>query len=161
MILLPGDILLWKVTPQASLIDRLVGWGERFTGQVDSTVTNYYHVGIVGVDPLHFYDSAPGGVKNSLIPIPFPLNIEVYRFIQPLTADQLLKMWTYANSQKGVGYNYVGVLTAGLVEVFGKPFCSELVWRIVTYAGRVICPWKTCLTPDDIANSSLLQRVAI
>lgn len=154
------DILAWRVDPSASVIDRLIGWGERQTKQINSSKANYYHVGMVGVDPLHFYDSAPGGVKNSLLPKPLPENIEVYRFITPIANDQFLKMWTYANSQKGIPYNYVGVLTAGLVEIFGRPFCSELVWRICTYAGIVICPWKTCLSPDDIAASPLLARVS-
>jgi hypothetical protein len=115
---------------------------------------------MVGVDVLHFYDSEPGGVANRLIPVPLPANIEVYRFIVPFTPAGLLKMWTYANSQKGTGYNYIGVLTAGFIQIAGKPFCSELVWRIATYAGVVICPWRTCLSPDDIAASLLLKRVS-
>ena len=156
----PGDILLWKVAASSSFIDRLIGWGERKTGQIGSATANYYHVAIVGVDMLHFYDSQPGGVGNRDIPKPFPAYIEVYRFKDPLNDDDLLKMWTYANSQKGKGYNYIGVLTAGMIEVWGKPFCSELVWRICTYAGRVICPWKTCLSPDDIAASTQLIRVS-
>jgi hypothetical protein len=159
MILQPTDILLWRVTPTASWIDRLVGWGERKTGQINSSQVNYYHVGMVGVDPLHYYDSAPGGVKNSLIPIPWPDNLEVYRFITPIKDAQMKTMWTYANSQLGIGYNYIGVLSAGLIEVFGKPFCSELVWRIATYAGIVMCPWQTCLSPDDIAASPLLRKI--
>lgn len=159
MILQPSDILLWRVNPAASWIDRFIGWGERLTGQINSRQVNYYHVAMVGVDPLHYYDSAPGGIKNSLIPIPWPSNIEVYRLIAPLSGKQMSAMWTYANSQIGTGYNYVGVFTAGMVEVLGKPFCSELVWRMATYAGTVICPWKTCLTPDDIAASLLLERV--
>ena len=160
VILKPTDILLWRVSPGSNWIDRLVGWGERFTSQVNSNQVNYYHVAMVGVDPLHYYDSAPGGVKNSLIPIPLPPNIEVYRFIMPIGDLQQKAMWTYANSQLGTGYNYVGVFSAGLIEVLGKPFCSELVWRMGTYAGVVVCPWKTCLSPDDIAASPILKRVS-
>lgn len=158
-LLQPGDILAWRITPEAKWFDRLIGWGERRIGEVNSQTVNYYHVGIVGVDPLHFYDSQPGGVDNRDLPKPLPDNVEVYRFKEPLTPDELLKMWTYANSQKGRGYNYLGVLTAGLVQVFGKPFCSELVWRIGTYAARFICPWQTCLSPDDIVASLYLTRI--
>ena len=159
MILIPTDILLWRIGPGDSWVDRFVGWGERLTGQANSSVVNYFHIAMVGVDSLHYYDSAPGGVKNSLIPIPFQANVEVYRFINPIALDQQAKMWAYANSQLGVGYNYVGVLTAGLVEILGKPFCSELVWRMATYAGVVMCPWKTCLSPDDMAASALLKKI--
>lgn len=159
VVIKPGDILLWRVGPGSSWVDRLIGYGEHLSGQVNSSTINYYHVAMVGVDVLHLYDSRPGGVDNRPIPVPLSDNIEVYRMKEPLTADELKAMWSYGNSQKGVGYNWIGVLTAGLVEVLGKPFCSELVWRMATYAGRVICPWKTCLSPDDIAASSLLTRV--
>jgi hypothetical protein len=151
----PSDILLWKVMPGAPLIDRLIGWGERRLGdQVGDAA--YFHVAMVGVDPLHYYESKPGGVCNTPVPNPLPSYIEVRRFITPLKEDELKRMWVYANSQIGTGYNYIGVLTGGMIEVLGKPFCSELVWRIATYEGVVICPWKTCLSPDDIAASSLL-----
>ena len=83
--LLPSDIFLWQITPDANLIDRLIGWGERRLSDPNSDVVNYYHVGIVGPDALHYYDSAPGGVKNSLTPIPFPLNLEIFRFKTPLS----------------------------------------------------------------------------
>jgi uncharacterized protein YycO len=159
MNLQPGDILLWRIDAQASWIDRFVGWGERKTGQPRPNGSDYYHVGIVGPDALHYYDSAPGGVKNRDIPSPWPDHLEVYRFKVPLTPDEMVKMWQYANSQIGTGYNYIGVLTAGLVQILGKPFCSELVWRDCTYADRVICPWETCLSPDDIAASDQLLRV--
>ena len=156
MILLPGDLLFWRVTPDAPLIDRMIGWGERRLGEVNSGTVNYYHVAIVGVDPLHYYESKPGGVCNTPVPNPLPSYIEVRRLAEHLTDSQLHAMWIYANSQIGIGYNYIGVLTGGMVEVLGKPFCSELVWRVLTYAGIVVCPWKTCLSPDDVAASSLL-----
>ena len=146
--------------PDAPLLDRLIGWGERRLGEVGSDTANYYHVSMVGVDPLHYYESKPGGVCNTPMPNPLPPYIEVRRFINPLTDIQLKSMWAYANSQLGVGYNYIGVITGGLVEVLGKPFCSELVWRMGTYAGVVVCPWKTCLSPDDIAASPLLAPIA-
>lgn len=155
----PGDILLWRIDAQASWIDRFVGWGERKTGQSVPGKSDYYHTGIVGPDALHYYDSAPGGVKNRLVTSPWPDHLEVYRLKNPLTPDQLKQMWSYANSQIGVGYNYIGVLTAGFFEVAGKPFCSEFVWRVCTYAGVVICPWQTCLSPDDIAYAWALTKV--
>jgi hypothetical protein len=68
-------------------------------------------------------------------------------------------MWTYANSQEGVGYNWIGAVTLGWVEIAGKPFCSEFVWRVCTYAGIVLCPWTTFLSPDDIAASSIIEKL--
>jgi len=155
----PGDILLWRIDSSASWIERLIGWGERHTGQPSPNGVDYYHAGIVGPDALHYYDSAPGGIKNRLVTDPWPDHLEVYRFKIPLNPDQLKAMWSYANSQLGVGYNYFGVLTAGWLQIDGKPFCSEFVWRLCTYAGVVVCPWQTCLSPDDIAFAGTLERI--
>ena len=155
----PGDILLWRIGPSASWIDRLIGWGERKTGDINSAQVNYYHAGMVGPDALHYYESKPGGFRNTPIPSPWPDYLEVKRFIIPLTPDELTKMWIQANSQLGTGYNYIGVLSAGFIEVAGKPFCSESVWRLCTFAARVICPWKKCLSPDDLEASSVLRTV--
>jgi uncharacterized protein YycO len=155
----PSDILLWKVDAESSLVDRIVGWAERKSGQPSIDGTQFYHVGIIGPDALHYYDSAPGGIKNSIISAIWPDHLQVYRFKKPVTPDQQKLMWSYANSQIGVGYNWIGALTLGWIEVAGKPFCSEFVWRVCTYAGIVICPWQTFLSPDDIAVSSMLRRV--
>ena len=150
MTLQPGDILAWRIGPGASWIDRLIGWGERKTGQPNSDKVNYYHVAIVGPDASHYYESAPpGGVQNTIVPATLPECIEVYRFKEPLTPDELHKMWTYANAQLGKGYNYIGVLTAGYVQIAGKPFCSELVWDICISATRKLCDWMMCISPDD------------
>ena len=116
--------MAWRIGSGASWVDRLIGWGERKTGQTNSDKVNYYHVGIVGPTKDHFYQSAIfGGVRNSDVPNPLPNYIEVYRFKEPLSQDDLTKMWTYANAQLGKGYNYVGVLTAGWLQIAGKPFC--------------------------------------
>lgn len=155
----PGDILLWRIDSQASWIERLVGWGERRMGQPSPDGVDYYHVGIVGPDALHYYDSAPGGIKNRLVTAPWPDHLEIYRFKTPLTPEQLKMIWSYCNSQIDVGYNYIGVLTGGWIEIAGKPFCSEFVWRACTYAGVVICPWQTCLSPDDIACADTIVKV--
>lgn len=131
------------------------------TGQDGSDKVNFYHVAIIGPGAEHYYESAPfGGVQNTLVPTPLPDCIEVYRFVQPLTDADKAKMWAYANAQLGKGYNYIGVLTAGWIEVAGKPFCSELVWRICAAASRNLCDWMTCISPDDLAESPSLQKVS-
>ena len=157
----PGDILAWRVGPGSSWVDRLIGWGEAKTGNGCANGNEYYHVAIVGPDASHYYESAPaGGVQNNLVPVALPENVEVYRFIQPLTPDDLRHMWVYANAQLGKGYNYVGVLTAGFIQVAGKPFCSELVWDICVSAQRVICNWGMCISPDEIVESNVLSRIS-
>lgn len=159
MNLRPGDILLWRIGPGASWIDRLIGWGERKLGQTNSKVVNYYHVGFVGPGVFKFYQSKPPCICNSDVPIPLPDNIEIYRLKEPLTDDQLQLIFTYSNSQLGKWYNFLGVLTGGFVQVGSFAYCSQFTWQAYTHAGVVLCPWESLESPDDIAASTLLTRV--
>ena len=156
----PGDLLLWRVGPGASWIDRLIGWGERRLGQPSPNGNSYYHVGFVGPGCLKFYQSKPPCICNTTVPDPLPANIEVYRLKVPLTDDQLHRVYNYANSQLGKWYNFLGVLTGGFIQVGDFSFCSQFAWQAYTYAGIVLCPWETLRSPDDIAASPLIAKVS-
>ena len=93
------------------------------------------------------------------MPDPLPEHIEVYRLKQELTQDQLTKIFTYANSQIGKWYNFLGVLTGGFIQIGPIAFCSQFTWQAFTYAGIVLCPWEELESPDDIAASPLLNRI--
>jgi hypothetical protein len=155
----PGDILMFKIAPGASWIDRLIGWGERRLGQTNSDKVNYYHVGFVGPGVFKFYQSKSPCICNSDMPVPLPDHIEVYRLKVELTDDQLKSIFTYANSQLGKWYNFLGVLTGGFIQIGNFSYCSQFTWQSFTYAGIVLCPWESLESPDDIAASSLLERV--
>ena len=120
---------------------------------------DYYHVGFVGPGVFHFYQSKPPRICNSDIPQDLPDYIEVYRMKVSLTDDQLAKIFSYANSQVGKWYNFIGVISFGMIQVGSFAFCSQFTWQAYTYAGVVLCPWETLQSPDDIAGSSLLYRV--
>ena len=151
----PGDILCWKAGPGARILDRLIAWGQRLLHQKGQ----YYHVGFVGPGVLKFYQSKPPVICNVDVPIPFPDNIEVYRLKVQLTDDQLKAIFTYANSQIGKWYNFLGVISFGIIQVGSFAFCSQFTWQTYTYAGIVLCPWETLESPDDIAASLLLERI--
>lgn len=155
----PGDILCWRVSSEASWYQRLIGWGERRLKQVNSDKYNYFHVGFVGPGVFHYYESKPPVICNSDVPDPLPSYIEVYRLKVPLTPTQLSKIWSYANSQLGKWYNFLGVLTGGFIQIGSIAFCSQFTWQAYTYAGIVLCPWESLESPDDIANSQILYRV--
>lgn len=154
-ILFPGDILCWKAGPGASVLDRLIAWGEGLVHDKG----DYYHVGFVGPGVLKFYQSKPPAICNVDMPVPLSPNIEVYRLKTLLTEDQLTKIFTYANSQIGKWYNFLGVISFGMIQVGSFAFCSQFTWQAYTYAGIVLCPWETLESPDDIAASDLLVRV--
>lgn len=159
MILKAGDILIWRIDPGASWVDRLIGWGERVLRKTSTSQVSYFHVGFVGPGVFKFYQSKPPVICNSDIPTPLPLYIEVYRLKTPLEEDQLGKIYSYANSQLGKWYNFLGVLTGGFIQVGSFSFCSQFTWQAYTYAGIVLCPWESLESPDDIAASDLLLRV--
>lgn len=155
----PGDILMWRVDPGAPLLDRLIGWGERMLKQSDSAKKNYYHVGFVGPNYRNVYQSKPPAICCTEIPQPLPDNIEVYRLIVPPTPDQLKSIFTYANSQLGKWYNFLGVLTGGYVQIGSFQFCSQFTWIAYSAAGIQLCPFEFLESPDDIAASDKLTKI--
>jgi uncharacterized protein YycO len=155
----PGDILAFKVGPEAPLLDRLIGWGERMLKQSNSDKKNYYHIAFVSHDPTHMYSAEPPRIGLLPIPSPIPNYIEVYRLINPPTADQLKQVFTYADSQLGNLYNFLGVLTGGYVQVGKFQFCSQFTWIAYNQGGIDLCPYEFLESPDDIANSKVLVQV--
>lgn len=151
---------MWRIGPGASWIDRLIGWGERVLHQAGSRQVNYYHVGFVGPGVFKLYQSKPPVICNSDVPNPLPAYIEVYRFKEPISDDQMRRVFTYANSQLGKWYNFLGILTGGFIQVGSFSFCSQFTWQCFTYAGVVLCPWDELESPDDIAASPLLFKVS-
>lgn len=154
----PGDILMYRVAPGAKWIDRLIGWGEKVLHKQQGD-SPYFHVAFVGPGVYHIYQSKPPMICNSDIPNPLPDYIEVYRLKEPLTEDQLKKIFTYANSQVGKWYNFLGVITGGFIQIGNFSFCSQFTWQAFTYAGIVLCPWEFLESPDDIAESPLLIQI--
>lgn len=157
--LLPGDILMWRIAQGASLVPRLIGWAESKLGQ-GSKSRQYYHVGFVGPDNGHFYQSRPPKICNTPIPRPLPDYVEVYRLKQPPNAVELSRIFSYAESQVGKWYNFIGVLTWGYLQVGDLPYCSQFTWQAYTHGNILLCPWDKLESPDDIASSELLERIA-
>lgn len=155
----PGDILLFRVGPGAPWIARIIGWGQRMIGEQGSSGNAYYHVGFVGPGVFKYYESKPPRICNSDLPPLLPPYMEVYRLKNPLTTEQLQKIFAYANSQIGKWYNLIGVLTFGYIQIGNFAFCSQFTWQAFTYAGVVLCPWESLESPDDIAASDLLSRI--
>jgi|SRR6185437_10812215 len=154
----PGDILMFRIGPGASWYQRLIGWGQRILKEQGGP-NAYFHVGFVGPGIFKFYQSKPPAICNSDVPSPLPDYIEVYRLKNPLSDEQLKKIFTYANSQVGKWYNLLGVLTVGIIQIGSFAYCSQFTWQAYTYAGIVLCPWECLESPDDIAASPLLERV--
>jgi hypothetical protein len=155
----PLDILMWRIDPGASWIDRLIGWGERKTKQSNSEKVNYYHTGLVAQDSSQFYQAKPPRVCVSPVPNPLPSYMEVYRLRKPASYEQFKEIYRYADSRLGNWYDFLGVLTAGFVQVGGLEFCSKYLNNSFDNGGIVIVPAHLLISPDDIVASPKLVRV--
>lgn len=156
MILEPGDILLWRIYPGASLLDRFVGWGEnKILKQAPISKYQYYHVAFVAANPKNYYSAQPPKIDKFLVPDPLPDNVEVYRWVEPLSSDGLNKVFQYAESRRGSWYPFLGVLTAGWLSG-NLEFCSQYTEDSFAHYPRLLSPNIRFTTPDDIASSSEL-----
>jgi hypothetical protein len=154
----PGDVLLWRVVPQAPWKDRLIGWGENLIHQVASDGYEYYHVAFVSNDTNQMYSSQPPKIDLYPIPKPLPDYVEVYRTITPLDHVQLINIFKYAESRRGRPYPFIGVLTIGWLSG-NLEFCSQYTEDSFACGQVVLSDDIRFTTPDDIANSSLIKRV--
>ena len=119
MNLLPGDILCWRVTPEAPLVGRMIGWAEHRLGDQKGDAADY-HVAFVSQDVSQIYSAKPPKIDLYPIPNPLPSYIEVHRLRTSPTPDQLQAIFKYAESRRGKSYDFLGVLTAGMVEIGGS-----------------------------------------
>lgn len=155
----PADILAFRATPESPIWDRAIGWGEHILHRVGSDKRNYYHIAFVSSDTSKMYSAQPPKINLYDIPNPLPSYIEVYRFINPLTTEEKVKLFKYAESKRGTWYNFLGVLTGGFIQIGNVEFCSQYTWISFTYGNRTLCPFEFLESPDDIVNSTLIERV--
>lgn len=155
----PGDILLWRVGPEASWVDRLIGWGESMIHEKTPQKAQYYHVAFVSGDVTKMYSSQPLRIKLYSVPDPLPSWIEVYRLKGTIDPEGLGRVFAYADSRCGRFYDFLGVFTAGRIELGGLEFCSQLTEDAFFEYPIALSPDVRFSSPDDIAASTALTRV--
>lgn len=158
----PGDILLFRVGPGSSWLDRAIGWGQKLIGQAP-TKTAYCHATMVGPDQAHMYESRWPRFHNPEIKWDDLLKrnpIEVYR-IKDVTPQQVDGMMKSAATHLGEWYPLLDIFTFGKLQIGGVCYCSESVWRdALNGAGIRLCDFDSMESPDDIAASTLLVKVS-
>ena len=159
MNLQPGDLLLWRVCPSAGWIDRLVGWGESKLKQVAADGYQYYHVATVSADVTQMYSAQPPKTDQYPIPDPLPGNVEVWRFKGGAVQPGLGRVFAYMDSQKGLLYPIISVLSFGLLKIGRGNFCSQLAENAWLRYPYILSPDVQFTTPDLIASSDLIERI--
>jgi len=151
----PGDVLLYRVTPNSPWHDKLIAWGEKLMGK-KFTKNSYCHVAMVDYDtdlileavwPKTHVVRFPGKSKNP---------VEVYR-VKDATPEQISKAIDWAHKNLGLWYN-VGLLFFGLFPSKHKVVCSTYVDHAWDSAGLSLGDGKL-FSPDEVAASPMLERV--
>ena len=155
-----ADILLFRVGPKSTLLDRLIGWGQRVIHQAP-TKLEYCHVAMIGPDPDSLFEARWPRIHNILLDMPdLQLHnpVEVYR-LKGITQQQVNTVLEYAKHREGEWYNLTAILTFGAIQLGHSAVCSQYVWECFTAAGVCLCPYEDLESPDDIAGSDKLERV--
>lgn len=159
MILQPGDILLWRVDPGAPLLDRLIGWGESKLKQRGPSGNQYYHVAFVSRNPKLMYSAQPPRLDLYPVPDPLPPYVEVYR-LKDVDFDKLTDVFLEADKSRGEPYDFLGVFTMGYLEIGRLKFCSRWTFLCFLEYPVTLTPDIEYPTPDDVAGSLSLVKIA-
>ena len=156
-----GDLLLFRVSRSSNWLDKAIGWGQRVIHQAP-TDADYCHVAIVGPTPDRMYEAVwPKFHNTALAPelVQKNLILEFYR-VRDSTPEQVKKVMDYCQTLVGDPYPVISILTFGLVTLGHAPYCSQAAWRAWMAADRLICADEQMVSPDDIAGSKAVIRVA-
>lgn len=157
---LPGDLLLFRVSSSSNWLDKAIGWGQKVIHQAP-TSDEYCHVAIVGPTPDCMYESAWPKIHNcpiNLTSIQKNIILEVYR-VKEATPEQIARVLAYCKSREGEWYPVISIATFGMINFGHAPYCSLLAWRAWLDASVILGPDETMVSPDDIAASTKLTRI--
>lgn len=149
-----GDLLFWKVTPQSSLLARIIAAVQLLTRQGQGT-TLYSHVSIVDAGNVQIEAYWPK--IRSIRFDPADPRIEVWR-VADATPEQAAKAVSYARSCVGEWYD-IGDAFFGFFKSRRGHICSTLVNDAWSEAGVSI--WNKSdnfMTPNDLTQSNILMR---
>lgn len=172
MILQPADIILFRVGPASTWLDRAIGRCQKWIGQAP-TVMQYCHVGIVA--PYDATMCGPG-ITNTIIEARFPHvkkgpldlpdllkrnPIDFYR-INGISADD--QMAIVAEAQRDVDnkapYDLPEIFSLGYIQIGHGLVCSQYAWRwVLNGCGLALCKDTSLISPDDIASSKITTKL--
>lgn len=121
----------------------------------------FCHVGIIGMDGKTIIEARWPKVKIGPLDIPDletrnPIDFYRVKGITPARAAEIV-----ANAQKDIGkwYDLGAIFTMGVIQLGHAGVCSQYVWKWFIDSGIVLCPMTSFISPDDIASSTLTEKI--
>jgi hypothetical protein len=156
----PGDLLLFKVKPSSSLIDKFIGWGQKFM-KMAPTKAEYCHVALVSFDPEFIMEAR--WPKTRIYKINWEeyhkkYEVQLFR-VKNVTTRQRLDAIHWAEDHLGEWYDLPSFLF-GWIQFKHSEICSTYVTK-AEKASKIY--FKTekngFITPDQVAAQTLIWRV--
>jgi len=163
-ILQPGDLILFRVGPTSTWLDRMIGRAQKWIGEDPPSVKEFCHVGIVGPGGNTIIEARWPKVKIGPLDLPDLLTrnpIDFYR-VKDIPPEQVSAVLAYAVTQLGQWYDFAAIATFGFIQLGHAAVCSQYVWEwFLNGAGIELCKWSPLISPDDIAGSSITRRLNV
>jgi uncharacterized protein YycO len=159
--LLPGDLVLYRISSSSNWLDKAIGIGQRWIHQAP-TKANYCHVAIIAEDSRHIYEAVWPKVHRTVFnpeTIEKNLILEYYR-VKDSTPEQVDKVLAYCRGEVGQWYSVSSIITFGFIDIGHRPYCSLMAWRAWLAAYRELCPDEKMVSPDVIAASTIITGIA-
>jgi len=159
----PGDILAYKINKETTnIFSRLISWISRVTvgnWLVDGE-DSFNHVAILSDVPGMQYELTwPNGGLN---PIKWD-KYDVYSVVyQGLTDEQRKKILEYCKNNSKKEYDWLAIITFGLLSIGGKSICSRFVANAYLFAGIDLRkPKESLISPNETAyhEKMILDRI--
>lgn len=156
MIPLPGDVVLYPVTPRSPLGSRLVAIGELLFG-TGRRETGYSHAAILAEDLRFTYEAKWPKIGRYPIDQSRPYEVWSADGILQSQRDSILMS---ARKQCGQWYDVGALVTFGLINHKNMAVCSELVGSCYKWAGiRIPIDRGLLLSPNAIADFDRMRLV--
>ncbi len=151
---LPGDLILYPVTPRSAFASKLVVIGEILFGSGRS-LEEYSHVAIA---------TGHGGTVEAMWPricyhwIETERPYEVWR-LKGIRDFERKRILEWAGRHVGEWYDLPSLLTFGLVDSRYAEVCSTFAGHAYEYAGYQFHKSRRILSPNDIASSGRMEMI--
>lgn len=156
----PGDLLLFKIKPASSIIDKLIGWGQKVMGFAP-TKAAYCHVALVAFDPLFVMEAVWPKTRISKIDweeYNQKYEIQLFR-VKNVTPRQQLDAIHWAEDHLNEWYDLPSFLF-GWIQFKHSEVCSTFVTKAERAAKVYFKTEKNgFITPDMVAADQAIERV--